>query len=152
MCTVCVCVCILLMLPHSWQSWQQGFWRVKVQTVISFLLSVSTALIFSYNHRNLVYPTPQPVSFSVSHPHSVFLIGVQHPPTSCQERAPSWSSEPGNYCLAKLMPRRPSQTSRTSQRAPPRLPGDREGKAGQTLQWSHPTPSTPISSASHSLQ
>lgn len=29
---------------------------------------------------------------------SVFLIGVQHPPTSCQERAPSQSSQSANYC------------------------------------------------------
>lgn len=83
---------------------------------------------------------PLPFSFTSSHPHSVFLIGVQHPPTSCQEGAPSLSSKPGNYCLGKLMPRRPSQTTRTSQRAMPRLPSDREGKGSQTLWWSHSHP------------
>lgn len=71
---------------------------------------------------------------------SVFLIGVQHPPTSCQERAPLWSSEPANYCLGRRTPQRPRQTSRTSRRALPRPPSDREGKVGQT---SGPLPPRP---------
>lgn len=91
---------------------------------------------FSCNHS-------APLSLSLSECVSLlasvslfFLIGVQHPPTSCQKRAPAWSSKPSNYCLGKLTPRAPSQTSRTSQRALPRPCGDGEGKAGQTPGWS----------------
>lgn len=98
------------------------------------LLTISATLTFSCNLRNTSHQRIS-LSPSFSHcvSHSVFLIGVQHPPTNCQERAPLQSSKPANYCLGRLTPQGPSQTSRTSHRALPRLPSDAEGKAGQTL-------------------
>lgn len=119
---------------------QHGFEKVKVQTVLSCLFTISATLTSSGNHRNTV-----PLSLSCPVSLSVFLIGVQHPPTSCQERAPSRSSKPANYCLGKLTPRGPSQTSRTSRRALPRPPSDREGKAGQTPGRLPPSSAAPSS-------
>lgn len=118
---------------------QHGFGRVKVQIVLSCLFTISATLTFSCNHRNPVH-----LSLSLSRPVSlsVYLIGVQHPPTSCQERAPLRSSKPANYCLGRFVPRGPSQTSRTSLRALPWPPGDGEGKAGQTP-GPLPLPSSP---------
>lgn len=134
----CVCLCVRAWIVymdclHVFVSFslmainQHEFGRVKVQTVLSFVFTISATLTFSCNHRKTVHRS---LSLLVSL--SVFLIGVQHPPTSCQEKVPSRSSERANYCLGRLMPRGPSQTSRTSRRALPRLPGDGEGKAGQT--------------------
>ncbi len=100
-------------------------WKGKLQMVLC-LSTVSATFTSPCNHKNSE-PFSHPVSLSV------FLIGVQHLPTSCQEKAPLRSSKPANYCLGRRMPRRPSQTSRTSQRALPRLSVDGEGKTGQTL-------------------
>lgn len=92
--------------------------------------TLSSSLFMQCSLSPVITEAPR-ISLSLSH--SVFLIGVQHPPTSCQERAPLQSSEPANYCLGRLKPQGPSQTSRLSRRALPRLPGDAEGKTGQML-------------------
>lgn len=103
---------------------------VKVQHVLV------TSLFQQLSLSPVITETPHishSPSFSHCVSHSVFVIGVQHPPTSCQERAPLQSSKPANYCLGKLTPEGPRQTSRTSRRAQRLLPGDAEGKAGQML-------------------
>lgn len=113
------------------------FGGVKVQTVLSCLFTISATLTFSCNHRNTVH-----LSLSLSHPVSlsVFLIGVQHPPTSCQERAPLWSSEPANYCLGRRMPRGPSQTPRTSRRALPAAQWQGGQNGSNVRGWPPPHP------------
>lgn len=80
---------------------QYGFGRVK-STNCAHVSSLFQQLSFS----GVITETERA---SLAHPVclSVFLIGVQHPPTSCQERAPSPSPEPANYCLGWCAPQGP---------------------------------------------
>lgn len=84
------------------------------------LFSLLTSLAFTDTWFNsLSFSFAQPVALSL-----VFLIGLQHPPTSCQQRAPLRSSKPANYSPASLILQEPSLTRRTSRRGLPGPPGD----------------------------
>lgn len=84
------------------------------------LFSLLTSLAFTDTRFNsLSFSFAQPVALSL-----VFLIGLQHPPTSCQQRAPLRSSKPANYSPASLILQEPSLTRRTSRRGLPGPPGD----------------------------